>query len=218
LRRLQNAAGLTTTGLFVSGDHGMRALWRVFRPNVALARAGLLVADTAGRIDLSRTRVLSPNGYWVSVNRLGWKAGIVPPSEEASVLAAAERALLAVRGADSAPVVTRIFRASEHDSLGLGGPVGGDLYYEVAPGYSWTSSVRGAVVDSTADADANHGFPSVSPDMHTVFCAEGGAFPRRRAGPARTIDVAPTVAEWLGIGPLPTSKGRSLLTDLGVPR
>jgi Type I phosphodiesterase / nucleotide pyrophosphatase len=218
LRGLQGAAGLTTTGLFVSGDHGMRALWRVFRPNVALARAGLLVADTAGRVDLSRTRVLSPSGYWVSVNRLGWKGGIVPPSEEATVLAAAERALLAVRGADGASVVTRIFRAAEHDSLGLGGPVGGDLYYEVAPGYSWTSSARGAVVDATADADANHGFPSVSPDMYTVFCAEGGAFPRRRIGPARTIDVAPTVAEWLGITPPPTAKGRSLLTEFGVPR
>jgi hypothetical protein len=213
LRGLQRAAGLSTTVLFVSGDHGMRALWRVFRPNVALARAGLLVADSAGRIDLSRTHALSPNGYWVTVNRAAWKGGIVPPAEEASVVAAAEQALLAARGADGAPVVTRIFRAAEHDSLGLGGPVGGDLYYEVAPGYSWTSSARGSVVDATVDIDANHGFPSVSPDMYTVFCAEGVAFPPHRVGPARTIDVAPTVAEWLGIGPLPTAKGRSLLTE-----
>jgi hypothetical protein len=218
LRGLQRASGLSTTALFVSGDHGMRALWRVFRPNVALARAGLLVADTAGRIDLSRTRALSPNGYWVTVNRVAWKGGTVPPAEEASVLAAAEQALLAARGADGTPVVTRIFRAAEHDSLGLGGPVGGDLYYEVAPGYAWTSSARGPVVDATADADASHGFPSVSPDMYTVFCAEGLAFPARRLGPARTIDVAPTVAEWLGVQPPPTAKGRSLLREFGVPR
>jgi predicted AlkP superfamily phosphohydrolase/phosphomutase len=209
---------LSGTALFVSGDHGMRALWRLFRPNVALARAGLLVADTAGRIDLTRTRALSPNGYWVTVNRTAWKGGIVPPAEEASVLREAEQALLAARGADGTPVVTRIFRAVEHDSLGLGGPVGGDLYYEVAPGYSWTSSARGSVVDPTADADANHGFPSVSPDMHTVFCAEGVAFPPRRVGPARTVDVAPTVAEWLGIGAPPTAKGRSLLREFGAGR
>ena len=217
LRGLQRDGGLGTTALFVSGDHGMRALWRVFRPNVALARAGLLVADTAGRIDLTRTRALSPNGYWVTVNRTTWKGGIVPPAEEASVLAAAEQALLAARGADGAPVVARIFRAAEHDSLGLGGPVGGDLYYEVAPGYSWTSSARGPVVDATADADANHGFPSVSPDMYTVFCAEGVAFPPRRLGPARMIDVAPTVAEWLGLAAPPTARGRSLLREFGVP-
>jgi hypothetical protein len=142
----------------------------------------------------------------------------VPPAEEASVLREAEQALLAARGADWAPVVTRIFRAAEHDSLGLGGPIGGDLYYEVAPGYSWTSSARGPVVDPTADADANHGFPSVSPDMYTVFCAEAVAFPPRRLGPARTIDVAPTVAEWLGIKPPPTVKGRSLLREFGGGR
>jgi len=178
----------------------------------------LLVTDTAGRIDLGRTRALSPNGYWVTVNRVGWKGGIVPPDEEPIVLEAAERALLGVRGSDGAPVVTRIFRAAEHDSLGLGGPVGGDLYYEVAPGYSWTDSTRGPVVDPTAEADANHGFPSVSPDMYTVFCAEGVAFPARRSGPARTIDVAPTVAEWLGLGRIPTATGRSLLREFGVPR
>jgi hypothetical protein len=131
------------------------------------------------------------------------------------VLAEAEEALRAARGSDWAPIVTRIFRATEHDSLGLGGPVGGDLYYELAPGYYWTSSARGAVADTTA-AEAEHGFPSVSPDMYTVFCAEGAAFAARRVRPARTIDVAPTVAEWLGIGPIPTARGRSVLRELGV--
>jgi hypothetical protein len=195
----------------------MRALWRLFRPNVALARAGLLYADTVGKIDLTRTRALSPNGYWVSVNRAGWKGGTVWPGEEPSVLEEAERALLAARGSDGVPVVTRTFRAAEYDSLGLGGPVGGDLYYDVAPGYAWSASARGAVVDPTTAPDANHGFPSIDPDMYTVFCAEGLAFPARRVGPARTIDVAPTVADWLGIGPMPTARGRSLLKEMGVP-
>jgi hypothetical protein len=218
LRGLQRTGGLSTTALFVSGDHGMRALWRRFRPNVALARAGLLHVDTAGKIDLSRTRALSPNGYWVSINRAVWKGGIVWPADEASVLEQAERALLAARSSDGTPVVTRIFRAAEHDSLGLGGPVGGDLYYELARGYDWTSSTRGPLVEDMDKADGDHGFPSVSPDMHTVFCSEGMAFPARRFGTARTIDVAPTVAEWLGIGALPTARGRSLLSELGVPR
>jgi predicted AlkP superfamily phosphohydrolase/phosphomutase len=214
LRGLQRTGGLSTTALVVSGDHGMRALWRTFRPNVALANAGLLVTDTAGRIDLSRTRVLSPNGYWVTINRTTWKGGIVPPAEAAWLIQEAEVALREARGPDGRPVVTRLFRATEHDSLGLGGPVGGDLYYEVAPGYAWTSSTRGPVVEEMTDHDANHGFPSVSPDMQTVFCIEGVAFPAGHHGPARTIDVAPTVADWLGIRPPPTSRGRSILREL----
>lgn len=97
--------------LFVGGDHGMRATWRVFRPNVALARAGLLEADDRGRIDLSRTRALTPNGYWVSLNRTARKDGIVPPEREADVLAAAERALLDARG-----------RTARRSSRGRGAP------------------------------------------------------------------------------------------------
>ena len=66
-------------------------------------------------------------------------------------------------------------------------------------------------------SDANHGFPSIDPDMYTVFCAEALAFPPRRHGPARTIDVAPTVAEWLGLGAMPTARGRSVLEEFGAP-
>lgn len=201
------------TALFVGGDHGMRATWRIFRPNVALARAGLLAADDRGRIDLARTRALTPNGYWVSVNRTARKSGIVPPEGEADVLAAAERALLAARGEDGAPIVTRTWRAAEHDSLGIGGPAGGDLYYELAPGYTWTAAAAGPLTQSAAPS-AGHGFPSVSPDMRTALCAEGAGFRPLRTGPARTIDAAPTVAAWLGIGPPPHATGRSLLPEL----
>jgi hypothetical protein len=214
VRDLARASG---AALFVSGDHGMRPTWRVFRPNVALAQAGLLAADTAGRIDLARSRALSTNGYWVSINRTARKGGIVPPADEAMTLAAAERALLAARGADGLPIVTRVWRATEHDSLGLGGPAGGDLYYDVAPGYKWMNQPTGAL---TADAEptGEHGFPSVSPEMRTVFCAVGPGFSARRVGPARTIDVAPTVSEWLGIPAPPQSRGRSLLPELSGRR
>ncbi|HST62291.1 MAG TPA: alkaline phosphatase family protein, partial [Longimicrobium sp.] len=201
------------TALFVGGDHGMRATWRVFRPNVALARAGLLGADDAGRIDLSRTQALTPNGYWISLNRTARKDGIVPPEREAEVLAAAERALLDARGEDGAPIVTRTWRAAEHDSLGIGGPAGGDLYYELAPGYTWTASAAGPLTQS-APPSAGHGFPSVSVDMRTALCAEGAGFRPLRTGPARTIDAAPTVSAWLGIAPPPHAVGRSLLPEL----
>lgn len=202
--------------LFVGGDHGMRATWRTFRPNAALAAAGLLALDSAGRIDLSRTRALSPNGYWVMVNRTAWKGGIVPPAEEAAVLARAARALEGARGLDGQPIVTRLWRAAEHDSLGMGGPVGGELYYEVADGYWWTADARGAVA-SESRAGAGHGYPSVAVDMQTVLCAAGAGFAPRRLGPARTVDMAPTVAAWLGMRPPAQSVGRSRLGEMLGP-
>ncbi|MHB1224591.1 MAG: alkaline phosphatase family protein [Gemmatimonadaceae bacterium] len=199
--------------IFVGGDHGMRATWRTFRPNVALAAAGLLALDSAGRIDLTRTRALSPNGYWVTVNRTAWKGGIVPPAEEAAVLARAARALEDARGPDGRPIVTRLWRAAEHDSLGMGGPVGGELYYEVAGGYRWSSDPRGAVA-SESRAGAGHGYPSGGTDMQTVLCAAGAGIAPRRLGSARTVDMAPTVAAWLGMRPPAQSVGRSLLGEM----
>lgn len=196
--------------LFVSGDHGMRPYWRIFRPNVALAAAGLLAVDAAGNVDHSRSRALSPNGYWVSVNRRAWRGGTVAPHEESAVIDSVVHVLRAVRGTDGQPVVTRIFRASEHDSLGLGGPVGGDVYYELASGYYYNAAASGALTTETRTR-GGHGYPSVSADMQTVLCAYGAEFVPRRVGAARTIDLAPTVLEWIGVEPAASVRGRSLL-------
>ena len=199
--------------LFVSGDHGMRATWRTFRPNVALAAAGLFTADSTGRPMLARTRALSTNGYYVVLNRRAWKHGIVAPAEEAALMAAAERALRAATGPDGQPIVTQVWRATDTDTLGLGGPTGGDLYYEVAPGYRLSADASGPVA-SAAEPLAGHGYPSTAPDMQTIFCATGAGVRPRRTAAARTIDAAPTVSEWLGITAPRDSRGISRLGEL----
>lgn len=190
------------TRLFVAGDHGMRATWRRFRPNVALQRAGLQALDSTGRVDLSRTRAASANGYWISVNRMGRLGGIVPEREVGAVMDEVRRALLAVRDEWGRPVVLQVIdrRDPRAAALGIGGPAGGDVYYEVAEGYTWTWEPQGAVVDDADHAVGTHGYPSTSPDMHTVFCdwspvRRGG----RRPEVARLTDVAPAVKRWLAI-------------------
>lgn len=209
VRELARASG---AALFVSGDHGMRATWKVFRPNVALARAGLLALDSAGRIALPRTRAVAPNGgYWISVNRAAWRDGTVAPADERAVIDSVVAVLRGVRDADGRPIVTRIHLAAEHDSLGIGGPNGGDVYYDLAPGYFFDGSASGELTADTPPRGV-HGLPSVNPDMHTVLCASGPAFAARRIGEARTIDLAPTVLEWLGVRPAAAVRGRSLLS------
>lgn len=200
--------------LFVTGDHGMRPYWRLFRPNVALVRAGLLVLDEDARPDLSATRALSPNGYWISVNHTEWLDGIVSADSIATVIDAAEHALLAVRGPDGEQVVTRIWRTDDSSAaaLGIGGPVGGDLYFELARGYYYSRQFTGSVV-SDAGAQAGHGFPSTAPDMHTSLCGWGDSFMPVRTGAARIVDAAPTVADWLRIEPPPQSVGTSRLSE-----
>jgi hypothetical protein len=213
LRRLADAH--PGTALFVMGEHGMRASWMTFRPNVVLAAAGIVVGDTSGAIDLTRTQAAATRGWWISVNRATRKNGIVARDSVDAVLDRVERALGAVRDSNGAPIVTQIWRSTSPaaDSLGLGGAAGGDLYYALAPGYYPNASASGAVVSAMSAPRGEHGFPSVERDMWPALCVLGTGASAKRIGPVRLIDVAPTVAEWLGISPPADSKGRSLLKN-----
>jgi predicted AlkP superfamily phosphohydrolase/phosphomutase len=190
------------TRLFVTGDHGMRAIWRWFHPNTALRDAGLLATDAWGRVDLSRTRAYSPNGYWINVNREGRRGGIVPADSVGEVIAAVRRALHAVRDEAGRAVVTQTFDAREVASraLGMGGAAGGEVYYEVAEGYAWTRDLASRVVVDAPRAEGEHGFPSTSADMHTVLCEwmPGIGAARPVAAPGVT-DLAPAVRRWVGV-------------------
>ncbi len=214
-RRLSALHALVATdpaaAVIVSGDHGMRTFWRGFRPNVALREAGLLTLDSNGRVDLSRTKAYSPNGYYVMINRTAWKDGIVPPSEERAVLDAAERALLAARSPEGTAIVIQTWRADAPgaDSLGLGGPAGGDLYYDVARGYTWNAGVADPVSSELSRPGSTHGFPSVTPEMQTVLCLWSSGVPANRIGPARSSDAALITADWLGIPHPANAQGSS---------
>jgi len=208
LERLANEAG---AALFVTGDHGMRASWNLFLPNLALLEAGLLFLDDEGGIDLSRTQAVAPNGYWVTVNRTAYREGIVPPEEEARVVAAVRRALEGVRGAGGERVVTRTFTPETDPGFGIGGATGGDVYWGTAPGYRSSSSIQGSGPARETSLTAGHGFPPDEPDMYTVFCALGGGFEAGRIPSVQTIVVAPTLAEWTGIPRPADAVGASVL-------
>jgi predicted AlkP superfamily phosphohydrolase/phosphomutase len=135
LAHLLELAREDDAALFVTGDHGMRASWNLLLPNLVLKEAGLLALNEDGTVDLSRTRAVSPNGYWISVNRTAWRDGIVPPEEEEEVIAAVRAALEGVVDGDGTQVVTRTFTPGEHPEMGLGGAAGGDVYWGTAHGY-----------------------------------------------------------------------------------
>ena len=213
LEQLQGFASRDgNTRLFVTGEHGMRPAWMAFKPNVVLRDAGFLVADSAGTINLRRTRAAATNGGWITVNRATRKIGVVPADSVAPILSRVEAALRAVRDDRGRPIVTRIFRAgtAEGDSLGIGGPGGGDLYWDLAPGFYWSPSAVGPAVVPLAFPQGEHGYPSIDRDMHPALCIIGAGRPRR-IGQVRSIDIAPSVAEWLGIAPPGDARGKSIL-------
>ncbi|MEO6445033.1 MAG: alkaline phosphatase family protein [Gemmatimonadaceae bacterium] len=188
--------------LFVGGDHGMRPAWRRFRPNAALREAGLLSLDSAGHIDLARSRAASANGYWISVNRERRRGGIVAPADEGRVMDDVRRALLSVRDEWGRSVVTQVsdVRSPDASALGIGGVTGGDVYYDLAPGYLWTGGAVGPVVEDAPRPTGEHGFPSTSPDMHTVSCAWGPTLPAQRDPEVQPLtELSRAVRRWLNL-------------------
>jgi hypothetical protein len=217
VRQLRTLADASPgTMLVVTGEHGMRPSWLTFRPNVVLAQAGLLAVDTNGAIDLTRTKAAASRDGWILVNRDTRRGGIVPRDSVDAILGRVEQALRLARGPDGAPIVTQIWRATSPgaDSLGLAGPAGGDLYYGLAAGYYANAATRGEVAGPMERPRGEHGFPSVDRDMWPALCMLGSGASARRIGPARAIDIAPTVSEWLGISPPADATGRSMLKEI----
>ena len=215
LQLLMDLAEEADAAIFLTGDHGMRSTWMQFHPNVTLREAGLLTVDENGDIDLSRTQAVSPNGYWITVNTTDWQDGIVEPEEREAVMDAVEEALLAVRGVNGEQVINRVYRADEHgEDLGLGGPAGGDIYWNIVEGYRTSRSHRNRNAVNPTRLWSGHGYDSTDPDMYTAFCGYGGGFNVGRFGPVKTIDIAPTTGAYIGFGAPADATGRNVLDEM----
>ena len=212
LGRLFQLAEASGAHLMVVSDHGMSGTDRLLHLNVALERAGLLAFGADGRVDLSRTQamLLTTADGSVAINRASRPAGVVPPDQEAAVLAAVRSALLAIR-ADGEPVVTGFLEPITRGRVQPGGPTTGDLFPLLRPGFL-TSARPAEDIVMPARAAGNHGFAPTRRDMLAVLAAWGPRIPAASEWPrASALDVVPTALDLLGLPADPALPGRSLL-------
>ncbi len=212
---LDKLAGAGGYLIFVS-DHGMSPIAKEVRVNVALRDAGLLFVNDEGRIDQSRTKAFYLK-YSVLLNTKDWLGGIVPTGERDAVADEVERALRKVRDPETGrPVFTRFFKAKEYaDEFGIGGPADGDVYFELSPGYAVSDSLTGDVVTQSRAPYGAHGFRPTRDEMLASFITRGPLLPHGLTiKTIRSIDVAPFVADLLGIKPPANSLGHSPLSWL----
>ena len=146
----------------------------------------------------------------VGINRASRPAGIVPPDQEAAVLAAVRAALLAIR-ADDEPVVTGFLEPVARGRVQPGGATTGDLFPLLRPGFL-TSARPAEDIVMPARSSGNHGFAPTRRDMLAVLAAWGPRIPAGSEWPrASALDVVPTALDLLGLPADPTLPGRSLL-------
>lgn len=205
------------TLIAVISDHGLQGIHRRVALNQALQQEELLVLDPGGRVDLAKTRVLYPpanNGYLL-INSQDRKAGIVDDGQRAEVVERVRKALLALRDGD-VPVVRAVYDAAiEGEALGIGGPVGGDLYVELAPGYDFDPRIAPGALISQSSPYGAHGANPEQSAMRTLMVLSGpGIRPGQKIAGARVIDFAPTLAELLGLPKPNDAAGRALLETI----
>lgn len=172
--------------LWVS-DHGMAPVSQYVSVHQVLEQAGL-----GRKVTYLYNSIL--------VNTTDWKGGTVAPAERAKVVEQARQALAAVR--DHGKVVFPAFFTPGQDGaqFGIGGPAGGDLYFDLAPGYAASGRPNPAVFETMAHPRGVHGFVPVRPEMLAVCILRG---PKVKAGTKwgriRSIQVVPLVSDLLGI-------------------
>ena len=176
-------------------------MWKQVNVNVALRQAGL--EGTAAHVY-----------NFLVLNTDDWKGGTIPRAEREQYTDRAQAALAAVKDPDNGEPVFRDFARPSRDqaTYGIGGPTGGDLYWDLAPGYYFSHAPDGPLVTTMRMPAGNHGFLPTRADMLAICIAAGPRLPRGGQWPRlRGIDIAPLVADLLGIAPPAQARGRSPL-------
>lgn len=191
----RDAGILDRTTFVIVSDHGFKLVTQRVRPNVMLKNAGL------GR------------KAW-AVSEGGTALIYLTPEGRAD----RERTLDAIRtlftGADG---ISAVIMPSELAAKGFPSPERTDRMAEVviaaSEGVAFLGAAEGAVIEPVpAGADrGSHGYLNTDPDIQAIFIASGAGVRRGATlGVVDNLDVAPTIAHWLGIS-LPTATGRPLL-------
>ena len=227
------------TMVVVLGDHGHDLYHSALLANHLLLRHGLLSLyrdrrTGAPRVDWQHTRAFA-NGYRVFLNMAGRDPhGIVPAADYHAAQEAVIWALYDARdpSTGAAPVRLALSRA-DAELLGLYGASMGDVIFAMAPGYQTRSSISipdqawiGARLQAEQIAtikqtqlfreftgEHDTALPFTRAIYSLLFINGPGVNIGRRRVPARLVDVAPTICDYLKI-PFPADCEGSILTDV----
>jgi predicted AlkP superfamily pyrophosphatase or phosphodiesterase len=196
------------TTFFVVSDHGFRLVKRQIRLNAAFLKAGLLKTQD-GKILESQAYVVPEGGSAIVY--------LTVPDPSGDLLARARKAIAGVEGIDA------IIEPTEYARYGLPLPSASDqmgvLFITPKDGYAFTAAVgEEIVVDAAEGSLGAHGYPSTDSDLSALFIASGaGIASGVTLDVINTIDVAPTMAELLGVK-LENVEGRALKEILSTTR
>lgn len=175
IEQLRQLLDLERDHLIIVSDHGMTDARRQVRVNTILKSLGL------------SDRVMATSSFVRLKDR-----------SDTALLAEVHRKLDAFRD-EGKPVFASWYWPAEHAAkFGIGGDNGGDLYFDLAPGYEMSNSMTEPAVTALSPAKGVHGMLPTRSELMALFLAAGPEL-HSRAATMRTVDVAPFVMRLLGL-------------------
>jgi predicted AlkP superfamily pyrophosphatase or phosphodiesterase len=178
------------TTFFIVSDHGFKRVKRQINPNAALVKAGLVEAS-GGKATRAEAWVIPEGGTAI--------AYVTVPDADGARLARMKEVLAGIEGID------RIIEPAEYGPLGLPLPSAteqmGALLLTAREGYAFTAAAGEQIVNDAAEGSfGSHGYLASDPDLAAIFIASGRGIRRGvTLDSVSTIDVAPTMAQLLGV-------------------
>jgi hypothetical protein len=192
-------AGLEgSTDVFVVSDHGFLPVERQIRPNILLAKAGLLTADDRGEVTGGKVATVSNGGSFF----IYWPEGTDLKGEVVTAL----RPLL-----DQGLVWGILDRPALRD---LGAEPAAQMALEAADGTAFASSARGELVSRLETPGGTHGYLPFRKGLEASFIAWGpDVKPGVDLHRVPMTRIGPTVLKAMGIK-APTFGKEPPLTDI----
>lgn len=184
LAAVERAGIGNSTDVFVLSDHGFLPVERDLRPNMLLAKAGLLTLGARGQIIGGKITTVVNSGslfvYWPPGEDFtaDVKSALRPLREQGLLYAEFDRQALAQMGADP----------------------DAKLAFDAADGTEFASETTGSPVQALSEPSGNHGYLPTRPGLESSFIAWGPDIrPGVDLGRIHMTDIAPTLLEALGI-------------------
>jgi predicted AlkP superfamily pyrophosphatase or phosphodiesterase len=191
------ASGMSKdTTVIVASDHGFMNATTTVRPGVLLREAGLVTMNPSGHVaDWKATMVVNSGQAYVYVR---------DPADTST--RDAVRRIFSAKLADPSSGIGRIYEAAEIRSMG--GDPDAFLAVEATPGYQMGPGYSDGY-EAPSIYRATHGYDPRRPEMLASLLLYGPNVPHGTITGARLVDIAPTIAGWLGL-PMPDVDGRAL--------
>ena len=178
--------------LIVSADHGFFPYQQLIQPNVLLRKEGLVTSDEKNKVTGGDVRVLGQGGASFLY--------VMEQARREALIARLAELFRTVEGMDVV-ITPQDFKKYGMADPGLN-PQMPDVVLSAKSGYSFSDSLAGdlVVTPKSDEVKGAHGYDPNQPGLHATFVAWGvGIRPHVKVGPINNTDVAPTIAELLGL-------------------